>query len=39
MNKYAFYDIEFGFLNIGYTDTAIISLKLVNIGGSINGWH
>lgn len=30
MNKYAFYDFEFGFLKIGYTDTAIICLTPVN---------
>lgn len=27
MNKYTFYDSEFGILKIGYTDTAIIFLK------------
>lgn len=30
MSKCAFYDFEFGILKIGYTDTAIISLKQVN---------
>jgi O-6-methylguanine DNA methyltransferase len=29
MNKYAFYDFEFGLLKIGYTDTAITFLKRV----------
>jgi O-6-methylguanine DNA methyltransferase len=30
MNKYAFYDFEFGILKIGYADTAIIFLKPVD---------
>ena len=29
MNQYAFYDFEFGFLKIAYTDTAITFLKRV----------
>lgn len=30
MNRYAFYDFEFGLLKIGYTETAIIFLKRVD---------
>ena len=29
MKKYAFYDVEFGVLKVGYTDTAIFSLDSV----------